>query len=298
MRKWAVLVLLVSLFVLPTMAGAQGGVAINQLSVQLLPEYDQASMLVIYDFNLADPLNIPPAFTMRIPVDANLFAVAYNSSGELINAQYTASESLDEWQVVTITTNGGTTYRIEYYEPLTFSDARRTFTYLWPGDYTISDLTIFLGSPLDATEFTLDPAMDQTQRVTDGMSGYGKDFGSIPTGQQFILTMQYEKSTSALVLPPQELQPSQSLDENTPGRVSLSNYWPYILGGLGLVMILGGVVYYWQSGRKRVSRPRHRSHANLEQEEGEEQYCPQCGTRARANDRFCRVCGSRLRQDV
>jgi hypothetical protein len=297
MRKWAVLALLILLFVFPTIADAQGEVAFNQLSVQLLPEYDQASMLVIYDFSLADTLNVPSTITMRIPIDANLFAVAYNNAGELINAQYTTSESQGDWQVVTITTNGTTAYRIEYYEPLSFADTKRQFTYLWPGDYAINDLTVFLGKPIDVTQITVDPAMDATQRVTDGMSGYGKDFGSIPAGQQFILTSQYEKSTSTLVLPPQELQPAQSVDENTPGRISLSNYWPYILGGLGLVMVLGGLVYYWQTGRRNVSKPRRRSHANSEQEEGEEQYCHQCGTRAKANDRFCRVCGSRLRQD-
>jgi hypothetical protein len=255
-------------------------------------------MLVIYDFNLADTLNVPATFTMRIPSDANLFALAYNNAGNLINAPYTTPEVQGEWQVVTITTNGATEYRLEYYEPLTFVDTKRQFTYLWPGDYAVNALSVFVGKPLDVTQMTIDPAMDETQRVTDGMSGYGKDFGSIPAGQQFTLTLQYEKSSDSLVLPPQGLQPSQSVDENTPGRISLSNYWPYILGGLGLVLILGGSVYYWQSGRKGAGKSRRRAHAHAEQEEGEEQYCHQCGTRARANDRFCRVCGSRLRQDA
>jgi hypothetical protein len=297
MRKWMALALLLSLSIFPTAAGAQGGVTIDQFSVQLLPEYDRASMLVICDFSLAATLDLPPTITLRIPNDANLFAVAYNDGGELLNAEYSAPEGPGEWQAVTIKTNGATVYRIEYYQQLAFADINRQFTYLWPGDYAINSLTIFLGKPLDVNQITVDPSMDETQRVTDGMSGYGKDFGSVPAGQQFVLTLRYEKSTSSLVLPPQGLQPAQSLDENTQGRVSLSNYWPYILGGLGVAMILGGAVYYWRSGRRNAGTPRRRPHAHSEQDEGGEQYCHQCGTRAKANDRFCRVCGSRLRQD-
>jgi len=87
------------------------------------------------------------------------------------------------------------------------------------------------------------------------------------------------------------------VDENTPGRVSLNNSLPYIIGGLGVVLIVGGIVYYWQAGRKSFKSPRRRSHAQMENEDlKEDTYCPQCGTRAKTGDRFCRVCGARIRQ--
>jgi hypothetical protein len=141
--------------------------------------------------------------------------------------------------------------------------------------------------------------MNEMQRESDGLPGLGKDFGSLPKGEQFILLLNYDKTSDALVAPPNELQPSAPVDENTPGRISLTNYLPYIFGGFGLVLILGGFLYYWQSGtRSGGSGPKRRRRAHaVEQEEGEAQYCHQCGTRARPNDRFCRVCGSRLRQE-
>ncbi|MBK7319579.1 zinc ribbon domain-containing protein [Candidatus Villigracilis affinis] len=111
------------------------------------------------------------------------------------------------------------------------------------------------------------------------------------------MSLDYEKTTDTLIVDTQGVQPSAPVDENTPGRVSLSNSLPYIIGGLGVIMIVGGVMYYWQSGRRSAggkSRRRSRAHSE-EQDGGEEKYCPQCGERSKAGDRFCRTCGARLR---
>ena len=93
-----------------------------------------------------------------------------------------------------------------------------------------------------------------------------------------------------------EIQPVV-VDENTPGRVSLNNYLPYIIGGFGVILIVGGLAYYRQSGRSASKKSRRRQHAHAGSEESESDvYCAQCGTRARGGDRFCRTCGSRIRQ--
>jgi hypothetical protein len=76
----------------------------------------------------------------------------------------------------------------------------------------------------------------------------------------------------------------------------ISNYLPYFLGALGVVLIGGGAFYFWQTGRGRASRQsRHRGGMRLPLQRGEEVHCHACGTRAQAGDRFCRVCGTRLR---
>lgn len=297
MRKWASLMLLLLLLAFPTIAGAQGEFGLSDLSIQLLPEYDQPSMLVIYDFSLPTTISVPANFTVRIPADADLFAVAYNQNGNLYDAVYSGPEIQGDWQVINIVTDGATAYRVEYYEPLSIAGTKRQFTFLWPGDYAISNFKVFLSKPLDVTQMTTEPAMDEMKRASDELDGIGKSFGRLAKGEQFILTVQYDKTSDALIEAPPELGPSAPVDENTPGRISLSNYLPYIFGGLGLVLIIGGFVYYWQSGRKPASRPRRRRPAQAEEDEGDAQYCPQCGTRAKPNDRFCRVCGSRLRQE-
>ncbi len=59
-------------------------------------------------------------------------------------------------------------------------------------------------------------------------------------------------------------------------------------------MIVGGFMYYRQSGRTVSKKSRRRRAEGEESESGV--YCAQCGTRARGGDRFCRTCGSRIRQ--
>jgi len=288
--------LLLLLFAFPVLARAQGAVEFSSFNVQLLPEYDQPSMLVIYDFALVDPVNIPASLDIRIPAGANLFAVAYNENGNLINAEFNDPVAKDEWQVVTIVTNGAAAFRIEYYESFLTENIQRQYTFLWPGDYAVQNFNVFLSKPLDAARIAIDPSMQETRRETDGLAGFEGSFGNLAAGKQFILLLKYEKSTDALVLPPPEVEPSAPVDENTPGRISLENYLPYLFGGLGLIFIFGGIIYYWRTNRKPAGKSR-RKHRGDPEGGSAEIYCHQCGARAKSSDRFCRVCGSRLRQD-
>jgi hypothetical protein len=76
---------------------------------------------------------------------------------------------------------------------------------------------------------------------------------------------------------------------------------PWILGILGVALIVGGGLWYWQSGKQSAtdkSRRRRRT-ARLkvsdETAAGDEVYCQNCGKRASVGDRFCRTCGTKLR---
>jgi hypothetical protein len=114
--------------------------------------------------------------------------------------------------------------------------------------------------------------------------------------EQYSLDLEYDKTSDALVVESQGVQPAAPVDENTPGRVSLNNSVPYVIGGLGVIMIIGGSVYFWQSSRRpRVKSRRRSARAGEPAGENPDTYCSQCGSRARAGDRFCRTCGARLR---
>ncbi len=295
MRKRFLILALGALFVFPSLVFAQSNITLANMTVQLWPEYDQPSMLVITDFEVAANTPLPASATFRIPKDSNLIAVAaYKADGTLINAVFDGPKAAEEWQSFTITLDS-TRGRFEYYQPITFNGQQRVFSYLWDGAYAVDVFNIRVLEPLDTTSLTTVPELASIAQENNLKYFTGNPV-KLAAGEQFTLNLDYKKTSDALVTSSQAVQPAAPVDENTPGRVSLNNYLPYLLGGLGVVMIVGGVVYYWQAGRGTSKKARRRAHSDIEGNESDEElYCHQCGTRARPGDRFCRVCGGRLR---
>jgi hypothetical protein len=297
MQRWMSLILVLGALAFPFSARAQTPVTLSSFQVQLWPEYDQPSVLVIYDFTLPTATKLPLNIPVRFPKDGNLIAVASQAAdGSLLNTSYLGPSVGDVWQTITVQIKTEATYHLEYYEPLSKSGNLRQFAYLWPGDFAVDDFGITVRVPPDTTNITTNPTMESIQG-TDGTPYLKKDFGAVGLGQQVPVRLTYTKTSDTLSASQQDLRPSQPLGANTPGRVMLSNYLPYILGVLGLALIIGGSVYFWQSSRGgRALRERRHSRAAPRESQGvSDVYCHQCGTRAQVGDRFCRVCGTKLR---
>lgn len=296
MRKLIVFFVLGAVFVFPSFASAQNNAIISSMTVQLWPEYDQPSMLVITDFKISANTSLPADLTFRIPQQANLIAVAsLTSDGSLLNAVFDGPKAQGDWQSFTLTVSENTDYRFEYYQPLTFDGSQRSFSYLWDGAYAVDEFHVLVLEPTDVTSFSMTPTYKSIVQ-NNGSNYYDSGILKLANGEQFSLNLQYEKTGNALAAPPQGIQPAAPVDESTPGRVSLNNSLPYIIGGFGVILIVGGIVYYWQAGRNSSKKSRRRSRVHEKHDDDEDAYCPQCGARAKPSDRFCRVCGARLRQ--
>ncbi len=295
MRRWLVVAFLAGVLAFPFSARAQNPIKMASLQVQLWPEYDQPSMLVIYDFKLPDGSKLPVNVSVSFPKDANLVAVASQAAdGSLLTTDYVGPTVQGSSQSVTVQIQTQATYHLEYYEPLSKTGKQRQYTYVWAGDYAVDDLGISVRIPVDTSIMTTNPIMKSTQG-SDGTSYLTKDFGALGAGQKLTLQVDYTRTSDKLSVSQPNVQPSEPLSPSTPGRVMLSNYLPYILGVLGLLLIIGGSVYFWQSSRGRSLRSGRR-HAPRAPDEGKSDiYCHQCGARAQVGDRFCRICGTKLR---
>ena len=297
MPRWlmAVVLLGVTLVSISGAAMAQSPILLSGVLVQLWPEYDQPSMLVLYDFQVAPGTQLPASVTIRIPKEANLTAVAVHGDGDaLLNADYRDSSSDEQWQSIAIQILSTSGYRVEYVQPLARSGNERRFHYTWPADYPVEDFNISVRMPADATSVRSDPAL-QAGEVQGTTYWLGQDFNSFAGGEEFAFELAYSRTSENPVQPQQDLQPSQPLDASTPGRVSTSNYLPFFLLALGAVLIGGGAFYFWQAGRARHPRQSRHAGTRLPLRRADEIHCHECGTRAVAGDRFCRVCGTRLR---
>lgn len=298
MRKWLIFVLLLGLLISPSKAGAQGGIKLKSINIELWSEYDQPSMLVIHEFIVDQSTTLPVQVTMRFPKDANLTAVAYFDN-TLINAEFTGPDEQGNWQTVVLNVKSYAPHRIEYYQPITRDGNKREFSFRRFGDYPADELHITVQLPADSTNIVTDPALTSTGLSDDGVHIVGiAESNNLKMGQSYQFKLEYERDAETVTNPANgsNIQPSEPVGPNTEGRVSIDNL-PWIIGGLGLTLIGLALFFYRRSTQTSEKKSRRRRHSGDETGGDEQAYCHECGARANAGDRFCRTCGSRIRTE-
>ncbi len=296
MRNFLLTFLTATLCVLPISVAAQAGATLSWATVQFWPEYDDPRMLVLVDFQITDDVPLPASLTFRIPLDANLIAVASSDEGgQFLDHAYAGPHPSGEYQTFSMVVEKNIPYRFEYYQALTRNGAQREFSYLWNNGYGVEDFQYLFLEPLSVTQLSLDPKY-ASQKTSGGLNYYESAPAPLGGGETFALTIRYTKTTDDLVAPKQSAQIADPLNENTPGRVSLTKILPWAFGGVGVLMILIGAAYYIQWGNRVNKKSRARKRA-AEESDVTSIYCPQCGARAKPSDKFCRTCGARLRRE-
>ncbi len=283
-------------------AAAQTALDLADLEVDIWPEYDRPSVLIIYRITLAPEVSLPANVRLRIPavsgepnavaakqLDGALYSLAYDRqvNGEWAYLDFTAT--LPELQV-------------EYYDPqIQQQGNERQYKFLWPGDFNVDSLSVQVQQPFDSYDLRTSPGLGSAVVGQDGLQYYNAEVGALDADQTFEISIEYVKDTNTLTAESLQVQPSAPVDVTTAGwQNQLVAALPWGLGILGVVLIVGGGLWYWQSGRggEQGEKPRRRRKASSEQEtlsDEEHSYCHQCGKRASGNDRFCRSCGTRLR---
>lgn len=301
MPKWLVLTLLLGLMVFPNSAGAQGEAKMEEINIELWAEYDEPSMLVVYEFIASKDTPLPVDVLLRFPKEGNLVAVAVEQNGELFNTDFTTPVKQEDWQTMKIRAETYDPYRIEYYQPLNTDGNKRQFKYQWLGDYYAKKFTVSILIPADSTGLVTSPPLENVATTSDGSMITGTvTKPDMKMMNSFQFELEYQRTSNALTkpdLPKDQVEPAAKVDEKTPGRVSIANL-PWIIGGFGLALIGIALFSYWRSTQAQSTEGQPRKRRRNKPEEEEEQgqaYCHECGTRAHAGDRFCRTCGSRLR---
>ncbi len=299
--KRILFVLLLTLFPMAIQVSAQGAPGLESLIVDFWPEYDQPNMLVIYRAVLSPTVSLPAEIIFRIPVEAGSpHAVAVGPSPELVADVVATTSVAGEWiEVSFIATTPA--LRLEYYDPrLEKEGALRRFRYDWPGDYAVGTFTMNVQHPVGASNVRVTPAAGRVVPFEDGFTYNVIELGSIGSGERFSLELQYDKETDALSVEALQVQPSAPISPGAGSGIRINQIIPWALGILGVVLIAGGGIWYWRSGRGAPAsanrRPRRASRSSPGSAGMDEAiYCHQCGKRAEPGDRYCRSCGTRLR---
>jgi hypothetical protein len=307
MRKITYWLLVVAILLASwTGVNAQDATQISELEVDIWPEYDQPTVLVIYHITLAPNTTFPTPFAIRIPAAAGEpHAVAVRQPDDaLVNLEYTL-DSDGTWITLNLVANLPE-LQIEYYDPgITKDGALRNYTYQWQGDYAVGNMLIEIQQPADASEMAITPGPVEGGVDQAGLTYYTKEVGQVPAGQEVTIALSYQKSSDLPSVSQLQVEPSAPLTSENVWQDRMLGALPWVLGALGVGLIAGGAIWYWRSGQQTASAPRkrHRSRStaplapatSADTSENQSIYCHQCGKRAASGDRFCRSCGTRLR---
>jgi hypothetical protein len=276
-------------------------------------------VLVIYRITLPPEATLPVELTMRIPVEAgDPHAVAVRQGGSPFSVTYDRQVS-GGWALITFTATSPEA-QIEYYDPrLTKTGIARGFEFTYPGDYAADALLVQVQQPVGASQMQLSEGQLTTSTGQDGLTYFATTPRPNAAGQEYRLSLNYQKSSDALSAESLQVEPAAPLSSADAGPAGWTALLPWLLGALGLLLVLGGGWWYWQSGREgaanlgelfgrrkggktHTASARHRSSRAADADAPavsarQTIYCHQCGKRATAGDRFCRACGQRLRAE-
>lgn len=285
MKKLIPIVLLLFVFLLPSVVVAQSDLSLAQVQVGLWPEFDRSAMLVIYHIQLPTTAQLPVDMALRIPAAAAApNAVAVLAESGLVNVDYEL-ESEGDWIWVKFQSESSGV-QLEYYDPgLEISSTQRSFTYTWPGDYAVENMTVEMQQPAGAEGMQLEPDYDTAQAGSDGLTYYSRQVGALAAGEMYSQKLSYTKTDETLTAAVLGGEVGAAAAEST--GTGFDWRWLLIPAALGLIGY--GIFGIFGHRRKTKRRPKKAVKARRDA------FCHSCGARARKGDRFCRQCGTELR---
>ncbi len=306
-------------------ARAQSGtVSIEQLTIDLWPDFDQPSVLVLLTGKLPASTPLPAAVTVSVPAAATLNAVArVTADGTMIDdVQYTLDTAA---QTLSITLPD-LSFRVEYYEPYERNELERQFTFAWQTPTPVQQLLVSVQQPAAATAMTVSPSPVSVTPGNNGLQYHNMPATSLPANQLYTLDVNYTMSSSALTTSLVEAPvptgiPSELLPD-AGSSSSSSNSTLLLVGAAGMGMLVVGSVVWLvlnrdalraapqtprrsamrQSRRqtspttRRSSPPSPPAESATPPSGGGALFCHNCGQPSQAEDRFCRYCGTELKR--
>jgi len=260
----------------------------------LWPEYDRAATLVIYRFQLGENTPLPAVVELPIPSSVGEpNAVAWQDADQaLFDAAHTI-EAAGDWATVRIEMEQSRTGQLEYYADLQIVDDLRSFRFDWPGGVQIEASAYEVQQPVTATELTIVPEADRQSSGPFGLTYHLAELGPQSVDVSWAIEVSYRKADTILTV--ETLQPLGVPAAAASAARDSSALLPWVMGGLGLAAVGGGLAYYLRS-RPAPAAPRRRRGGTAEPTlEASAIFCHTCGTKAHVSDRFCRNCGTRLR---
>ncbi|HJM94265.1 MAG: hypothetical protein QGG19_14565 [Alphaproteobacteria bacterium] len=249
---WLSLVLLLSPF-LAAETRADDELTIGRMRVMIWPEYDDPSILVVYDGRFADDSKFPTVTDFLIPKDAIINDICSLSPGGQHFCQlYDISEG-EHYNRVRLSLPFSNFYVSFHLAPIDLDSANRQIEYAIKANHPIDNMEVDIQQPLRTTSFAISPP--------GGKASTDKDFNhfnyvleDIAKGEDRVFKIAYTKETR---------EPSVDVKyaSMTGRRVWGSPYQTqrnvrtivYAVFGTGMVLVVAALFWIVRTRRRRAS---------------------------------------------
>ena len=285
--------------------GQETGIQLASWDVEVWPEYDKPSVLVIYNGTLETGTAFPQ--TMRIPLPAGVTVTAVaegDATGGLFTVPW-SSETTEQGQAVVFDIEKPN-FVVEFYADVLSPPPSRSFDLTLLAPYAAAQGSLSVRQPARASDMQITPALAQTGTDSLGNPLYGQQLGPFVAGQEIPLSVAYTKADAdPSITATEEPVPAQATPDPDTGT---TDWLPLLVGGLVAVLVGALAIYLllqWQQrhdaksrqARRREDRERGTPTGRKSPPVGEEPawqnaYCPKCGRKYDAADKFCRSCGA------
>ena len=304
--NWLTIILVIAGFMVaasPAAAQSQS-TQLDSLTVEMWPDYDRPSMLVLMTGTLPQNTPLPTTLTIPVPPGAEIHAVAsFNATGALMSdVDYTVIGGQ-----MTITTPS-LRFRVEYYDPYQADGDRYTYTFNWQAaDLSVANMSVVVQQPIAASDFSLTPAaVSSAAERGDGLTYHSLPARPVGAGELFTVVVAYTAAAPVLSAPSPEFalgdEPAPVTKTTTVPSAGIDPLW-FVAAAVAALALIGGA---WYLGRRqghaasKARKPQPVRPAKTKPAKnagGATRYCHQCGKPAQAGDTFCRHCGSQLKGD-
>ena len=283
-------------------AFAQDPNRLSLLNISVWPEYDRSTVLVMYDGVLADTSTLLREVSVFIPSKASLQVATYaNSDGSLAAEQPTNSTVLgDGYTRVTFTTRTAN-FHVEYYDDLLRGSPDKTLDFLFKASSPVDSVSAEVQQPLQATNFSLTPATQNTRTDAQGFKYYTLQFPAQSPNQTLTLQVKYTKNNPNPSVLPQAPISSSPAPASPEASQWTSIFLLVAIVVLGLTAVVGFFILQKRSREPLPVRaaPRNRSRRERARASGTQTqaavFCTQCGHGLGSEDNFCPRCGTKRR---
>ena len=274
---------------------AQESPRLASLEIGIWPEYDRPAILIILRGELTADVPLPATVPLTIPASSggpSAVASSATEGGGLITRSYEITDAGDSL-LVTLTTPDRL-FQVEFYDLLPADTPDRTYSYVWPGDLAVDQLSVRLQEPAGATGLSAEPDLGPGTVEPDGLAYRTSQMGAFEVGKTLAIEVSYRKTDSRTSVEILRSTAGTDSDGDVPSWLL-----PATIAVLAAVAVWVAIYWRWQRQPARAPKGGAEGARRRDQRAARPQtlaYCTQCGHGLDPGDRFCSGCGAKVRR--